>query len=54
MHRLEGDCDFDLQPSDMAFACNTLPCHHNYLCQIILKKVMGQIRTCFTDAYAQT
>ena len=32
-----ADCDFDLWPREMAFACDTLSCHDNHLCQIIFK-----------------
>ena len=34
---LSVQCDLDLQAGDMILAGDTLSCHDNYLCQIILK-----------------
>ena len=56
MHKLN---DRDLQTSDMVIARDTLPCHDDYVCQIILKcHYAGQSyersQAKVTIAYAQT
>lgn len=49
--------DLDLQACYMLLAHDTLACHDNLLCKIILKshmhnKLMGLTRTCVTIAFA--